>query len=808
MANGINYSYPRLNLTLNNTQSIYFSDSSLQNGMHFTNTSSLLFGTAKNITSPITKITSDYTLDTLNHKILVDASNNNIIISVPSASVLPRQEFLIKRIDSSSYTVNIQNENQVGYFENVFLTGTLANSSGDNFGYSIATNQLGNKLIIGAPNDELNGVLPVGSGVVYVYNSSSLGWVQEAVLTGSLSTNLGDSFGNSVFTNKNGDKIFVGAYKSQFTGSSADSGLAYSFISSSNGWIQETIFTGSLQKNTDDYFGISLACNQNGDKLIVGANNDDTDITKYGLGLLLHMENVSGTNVFIDSSPNNFSITKNGDAFLSTTQKKFGSYSGYFNGNGDGLTVVDGRYLAFGTNDFTIETWVYNIGNGQVNIFETRNGSEGAYPVLGITSDGKFYWYLNNNYAIISDVSGALNVWNHIAVSRKSGVTRMFLNGTQSVTTYSDSNNYIFPRLLIGTYNFGVAGSFYGYLDEYRIIVGTGLYTASFTPPASQFSNFDDYGTYNAAAYINSGAAYIFNSSSSGWIEEYIINSSNSSGNNDYDGLGRSVAMNESGNIVFVGAPYFQPFGEGTIDVGAIYSYTSSSSGWSTGARFGPVATSAYAYGAFGSSVACNYSGNVVFAGGPAGGGAFSSFQGGRAAIYKYVNNNWTLEKEITGSRSVSRNDQFGTNLFLNNEGNVAFCCAPGDERTSGLKQEGLVYLFISGNNGWQEKQIIINKSSNQIDDYNNSGINEYFGYSVTANENLTKMFIGSPQNQINNAISDTGLVYEYNISGTIPQIYSSSVSFLSDLYGTPTKIIYNSSSLPLTNDGNIWYFI
>ena len=81
----------------------------------------------------------------------------------------------------------------------------------------------------------------------------------------------------------------------------------------------------------------------------------------YGnVSLLLHMNGSSSDSIY-DYSQYNNSITKFGNASLSSNQSKYGGSSAYFDGNGDYLTTNSSANLAFGTNDFTFECWFYTV---------------------------------------------------------------------------------------------------------------------------------------------------------------------------------------------------------------------------------------------------------------------------------------------------------------------------------------------------------------------------------------------------------------------------------------------------------------
>ena len=82
------------------------------------------------------------------------------------------------------------------------------------------------------------------------------------------------------------------------------------------------------------------------------------------------------------------------------------------------------------------------------------------------------------------------NQWYHIAISRSTGSTRLFVNGTQSGSTYADSNNYgTTAPFALGTYwNNGTpssASTLSGYVSDLRITKGYARYTANFTAPTA-----------------------------------------------------------------------------------------------------------------------------------------------------------------------------------------------------------------------------------------------------------------------------------------------------------------------------------
>jgi hypothetical protein len=202
--------------------------------------------------------------------------------------------------------------------------------------------------------------------------------------------------------------------------------------------------------------------------------------------------NFTNAGIFDNTTKNN--IVTVGNSQISTAVKKYGTGSIAFDGAGDELTIPQNAVFQFGTGDFTIECWVYctNLSGGtggamQLIDFRASTSSE-VRPVFGI-SGGTFYYYTAGAIRISSG-SILTNTWYHVAVSRVSGTTRMFVNGTKVGVDYVDSNSYLISAPIIGSAGSWVSGyDFVGYMDDIRITKGVGRYAANFTPPQQAFPN-------------------------------------------------------------------------------------------------------------------------------------------------------------------------------------------------------------------------------------------------------------------------------------------------------------------------------
>jgi hypothetical protein len=178
-----------------------------------------------------------------------------------------------------------------------------------------------------------------------------------------------------------------------------------------------------------------------------------------------------------------------GTAKLSTTQKQFGATSLALNGTTDYISFPSSVDFALGTGDFTVECWVYRTTSPGVNqiLFDFRTTSTNLVsPVVLLNSTYVPVLYVNGNTVITGGAAVALTTWTHIAISRTSGSTILWVNGTQSGSTYTDANSYIQGPVILGAQPDG-STAFAGYIDEFRVSKGIGRYTATFTPATLAF---------------------------------------------------------------------------------------------------------------------------------------------------------------------------------------------------------------------------------------------------------------------------------------------------------------------------------
>jgi hypothetical protein len=207
--------------------------------------------------------------------------------------------------------------------------------------------------------------------------------------------------------------------------------------------------------------------------------------------LLLSGSALSANTVVRDSSTNNFNLTVFGDSRASNFTPYGTGWSAQFDGTGDYLNLGGQSAFVFGTGDWTIEFWMYSLTNGGT-LFDTRPSGTGGttgYGVIFLSSNTVRY---DTAGAVrITGSTSVLNTWAHVALCKASGTTRLFINGIQDGSSYTDSVDYLCGAnrpIIASDGNSPGSVMFTGYLSNYRIVKGTALYTANFTPATTNLT--------------------------------------------------------------------------------------------------------------------------------------------------------------------------------------------------------------------------------------------------------------------------------------------------------------------------------
>ena len=177
-------------------------------------------------------------------------------------------------------------------------------------------------------------------------------------------------------------------------------------------------------------------------------------------------------------------------------------YGVQFDGHTDYLSLATSPDLAFGTGDFTIEFWQrcdgYSNWPHQLD-FRVDGANTGTTNSLVIYMDnsGITHFWVNGSNRISANATVPLLQWQHVALVRNSSTTTLYLNGI-SQGTYSDTTNYGSSSsnsnpLVIGQRQGSYASNSYdGKISDFRIVKGTAVYTAPFSPPTKALENIEN----------------------------------------------------------------------------------------------------------------------------------------------------------------------------------------------------------------------------------------------------------------------------------------------------------------------------
>jgi hypothetical protein len=225
-----------------------------------------------------------------------------------------------------------------------------------------------------------------------------------------------------------------------------------------------------------------------------GAASGTVTPSSIDVALLLHFDGSNGSTTFTDSSPNGLTVTASGNAAISTAQVKYGTGSLSLDGFGSHATIDSTSALGLGVGDFTIEAWIWvnslSIGNTIVDLGGYQNGM--LLRLAGGSNDAAYIAGTSINWNSGNFVTA--QQWTHVAMTRQGGTVRFFVGGTQVYATTNSNDAGESAAAMIGQASHSVndqwngpQDAFNGYIDELRIVKGTALYTANFTPPTAPF---------------------------------------------------------------------------------------------------------------------------------------------------------------------------------------------------------------------------------------------------------------------------------------------------------------------------------
>jgi hypothetical protein len=207
---------------------------------------------------------------------------------------------------------------------------------------------------------------------------------------------------------------------------------------------------------------------------------------------LAHFNGTNGSTTFTNSCPRGNTMTSGGSAVIDTSVSKFDGASLHtVAANSFAVGATNSDYN-FSTNPWTVEFWANINTLANTVLFDMRDTSNTAAWVPTITMPDSLgsIRYLANGAARITSSTGALSTgtWYFIVACRAAGVTRLFVNGNQVGSDFTDGNTYVQNQIVLAASGGHLSGT-PGHYDDLRITNGVGRYSSNFSVPTSAFPN-------------------------------------------------------------------------------------------------------------------------------------------------------------------------------------------------------------------------------------------------------------------------------------------------------------------------------
>tara|TARA_B100001559_G_scaffold315467_1_gene317383 strand:+ start:809 stop:4894 length:4086 start_codon:yes stop_codon:yes gene_type:complete len=218
-----------------------------------------------------------------------------------------------------------------------------------------------------------------------------------------------------------------------------------------------------------------------------------------------------------------FRVVKGATAHTITSASSYGGGSITFDGTGD---YVTGVVTAAGTSDFTLEAWFNFDATGHKGIVHIGDNAWGTNANgIGFAikpSISGYQIYYNDTYTNTSNQGSipATGTWHHGAMVRTGGITKLYIDGVETISV-SDSKNYASTHIMIGGF-YNSSQVMDGKVSDVRYVVGTAVYTGAFTPPNGTLTTTG--GTYldttNVNTSIPSGHTKLLTANEAGAIND------------------------------------------------------------------------------------------------------------------------------------------------------------------------------------------------------------------------------------------------------------------------------------------------
>lgn len=271
----------------------------------------------------------------------------------------------------------------------------------------------------------------------------------------------------------------------------------------------------------------------------------------------------NGTNnTFLDSSTNNFTVTRNGNTTQGTYTPYRNLWSNYFDGTGDYFGVTG--TLGIANNAFTICFWFFPLSSSVIGLFDSGASTVGVirnYPANSIQTQ--------NGGTVSFAGAYTANAWNWMCITKSGTSFTVYVNGT-NVGTGACSSAVAENTFKIGGINNGGDGSYFGYISDFRIINNAATIFAPPTAPLTaitgtslltcQSNRFIDSSTNNFPI-TTAGNVSIQPFSPYNPTEAYSVNTNGGGayfdGSGDYLSVADNIALDAFTDFTIEGWVYF-----------------------------------------------------------------------------------------------------------------------------------------------------------------------------------------------------------------------------------------------------------
>ena len=680
---------------------------------------------------------------------------------------------------------------------------------GDMFGSSVALDEDGNRLAVGATGDDGSGNSASGSGAVYLFSFTDTSFagasLDRTIGTGysgsPITAESGDALGSAVAFNNTGSRLFIGAAGDDGNANgTTDAGAVYNigFTDSdySTPTVIGTIGSGySGGNNLDisalddsDAFGSSIAFANDITRLVVGAPLDDgsgnSGTSNIGAVYILGFGDSSLKDPTVDATI--------GSAYKTGGNIDIGGGSTDYIGTSVAISK-DGTKIAFGATGDDGQSGSAISDYGAVYLMTYSSSDLTQMPSMTRYGVG----YTGTNDLNLSSLSGNDNFGAAVALNGSGDRLAVGLTGGDGKNNDGVSNGGEITLISIDTppiisaqigdgyevndypnnanleagENFGVSVA----LNDDASLMAVGSMLDGGSPDTS--TNYGSVSLYSFTDSDFNGASLV------GTIGYGYTGSNNVNYNSGGAGFGASVALNASGNRLAVGE-----MTQGSKGAVRLFSFTDTSfSSGSLTATIGDgftggsnVGVSLDASDDFGAAVSLSDDGTLLAIGAP-GDDASSLTDTGAVYLYSFTNGDFgggSLSGRIGSGYSspgdygitLAADDAFGTSVSLDGDGNRLAVGAPTDQGPDGVESVGAVLLFSFGDTTFTNASLTATigdgyTGGNNIN-VSSLGKLDGFGTSVALNSTGDRLFVGAP-NDDGSSGSNAGAVYAFAFNNT-----------------------------------------